>query len=136
MENYSLVMVEWSKYRDKIKIHIDNIGSKANDHELYTNIDKACSNEWAFLFLATDGFVILRPRHQQQTHYIDVSAAYCDSGNALLKYQQHIINLASCGNAKYIEFYTVRKGFNRIAPKYKWQYSGKYQHFVIWRYYL
>lgn len=136
MENFSLVKVKWSEHRERLKSVFDEIGEKANDPELYTNIDKACSNEWAFLFLAPDAFIVLRPRQYCKTSYIEITAGYCNGGNAASKYQQQIISLARMGNASYIEFLTIRKGANKVAVKYGWKYHGQHQNLAIWRYYL
>lgn len=136
MENFSLVKVKWSIHRERLKPIIDDIGLKANDLKLYTNIDKACSNEWAFLFLASDGFIVLRPRLQFDTSYIEITVAYCHGGNAPLRYQSSIIKLALQGNAKFIEFLTVRKGVERVAPAYGWFKEGTHKNLAIWRYYL
>jgi hypothetical protein len=131
MENFNLVKVEWSSYRDKIKPKIDKIGLRADYHELFTYIDKACSDEQAFLFLANDGFIVLRPRIRQKIPYIEISLAYCDGGNAIARYQSSVIELAKKGDAEYLQFTTVRKGYKRALSG--WTNQGKYKQFFTWR---
>jgi len=136
MEKFTLVKVDWLKHRDRLKPIIDNIGTIANDQELYTNIDKACSNEWAFLFLGFDGFVILQPRFQRQIIYLDVTVAHCTDGNAIPKYLPFLIMLAKKGAAKFIRFYSARKGFDKVAPRHNWHKVGYHHNLAIWRYKL
>ena len=134
MEKFSLVKVEWSKYREFLKPEIDKIGVKANDPKFYTYIDKACSNEWAFLFLSPGGFVVLQPRQQREVSYIDIVAAHCIEGDAIPKYLSFILTLASKGKAQYLRFYTVRKGFDKVALKHGFNKAGYHRNFAIWRY--
>ncbi len=136
MEKSLLVRVKWSEHRERLKPFIDKVGIKANDPELYTSIDKACSNEWAFLFLAPDGFCVLQPRHQRKTSYIDVVIAFSHGGNAMQSYLPLIIKLAKQGTAEFIRFYTIRKGFEKIAPRFDWQKAGYHRNLAIWRYKL
>lgn len=136
MENFSLVKVKWSEHRERLKPFIDKIAVKAHDPELYTNIDKACSNEWAFLFLASDGFIVLQPRYQREIIYLDVTVAHCTSGNAIPKYLPFIIKLAKKGAAQFLRFYTTRKGFFKAAPKHGWFHVGYHRKFAVWRYKL
>jgi len=136
MKKLNLVKVEWSNHRLKLKEKIELIGLNASDPNLFTTIDKACSNEWAFLFLAPDGFVVLRPRYRREQSFIEVTVAYSNGKNTLHKYQSDIIELAQIGNAKFIEFLTSRKGFDKIAPINGWFKFGYHRHLAIWRYKL
>lgn len=136
MENFSLVKVKWSEHRERLKPIIDEIGLKANDPELYTNINKACSNEWAFLFLANEGFTVLRPRFQNNINYIEVSVAYCTSGDVVNHFVPLVHHLAKKVDAQFIEFLSVRKGFRKLAMRAGLTYHGQHQHFAIWRYHL
>lgn len=136
MENSYLQFVSWSKYRDRLKEPITRIGKTASDPHLYLEIDKACLNEQAFLFLAPDGFVILRPRYQNKTEFIQVCIASCHGGNALTRYLPHIISLAKRGKAQFIEFQTARKGFNKAAPKQGWRSFGVRDGLIVWRYHI
>ena len=117
MENFSLVKVKWSEHRERLKPFIDKIAEKAHDPELYTGIDKACSNEWAFLFLASDGFIVLQPRYQREIIYLDVTVAHCTSGNAIPKYLPFIIKLAKKG----LDYKPHRERFlkEKIDEKFK-----------------
>jgi hypothetical protein len=133
MKKLTLVRVEWSEHRERLKPNIDDIGNKANDPELYTHIDKACSNEWAFLFLAPDGFVVLRPRHQRTIDFIEVLVAYCSGGNAFQKYLSNLLFLAQLGKATHLQFLTARKGLNKVAPKHGWRLFGMHRNKYIWR---
>lgn len=136
MDKFTLVKSEWLEHRARLKSLIDRIGALANDKDFYTNIDKACSNEWAFLFLSPDGFVILRPRYQREVNYIDVVAAHCYESNAIYKYLPFILTLARKGQAQFLRFYTVRKGFDKVALKHGFNKAGYHRNFAIWRYKL
>ena len=136
MEKSYLQCVSWDKHRDRLKEPITRIGNIANDPHLYSEINKACSNERAFLFLAPDGFVVLWPRHIDKNTFIEVTIASCHGGNAVQRYLRHIIRLARCGNASFIEFATARRGFNKIAPLHGWVRSGERDNLTIWRHFL
>jgi len=136
MEKSYLQCVPWLNHRDRLKEPITRIGNIANDPHLYKKINEACSNEWAFLFLAPDGFVVLWPRIINNDAYIEVTIASCHGGNAIIRYQPHIIELAKRGNASFIEFLTARKGFNKVAPLYGWRRAGERKSLKVWRNYI
>jgi len=136
MENLPLVKAKWSQHRDRLKPIIDKIGLKASEPELYTNIDKACSNEQAFLFLVHDGFFILRPRYQRQITYMDLVVGYSEGVNAMVKYLPVLISLAKQGEAQFLRFYSVRKGFDKVALRYGWFKRGYHRQYTIWQYKL
>ncbi|MEC4724254.1 hypothetical protein HWQ46_01665 [Shewanella sp. D64] len=136
MENFTLVKGEWSQHKERLKASIDHIGKSADDPNLYDSIDKACSNEQAFLFLSRDGFFVLRPRYRRGSTFVELSVAHCQGGNGIIRYQPHIITLARKGKAKFIEFLTARKGLDRVAPRHGWIKHGYHQHLAIWRYTL
>ena len=136
MEKSNLVLVDWRKYRDKFKAQILSISRLCGDKNLFDDIDKACSDERAFLFVASDGFIVLRPRHQRQQTYIDVPVAYCKGGKALERYQPTVIQLAQMGNAEFVQFYTARKGFDRLAKRLGWSKFGYHRNLAMWRYQL
>lgn len=136
MENFSLVKVEWLDHRERLKPLIDEIALKSNNPELYTTTDKACSDERAFLFLSPDSFCVLQPRHQRQTTYLDIVIAHSNCGDAMSIHLPFIVMLAKKGAAEYIRFYTVRKGFERVAKKHGWGKYGYHRNLAIWRYKL
>ncbi len=136
MQKFTLVKVDWLKHRESLKEKIDKIGEEANEKTLYDNINKACSDERAFLFLAFDCFIVLRPRHQEKTNYIEIVVAYCDSGRAINHYKKQVISIAKKTNAKYLEFLTKLKSIERTAKKFNLVKSGNHQGFAVWRYYL
>ena len=136
MEKSYLQCVPWLDHRDRLKEPITRIGNIANDPHLYQEIDKACSNEWAFLFLVPDGFFILRPRHIENKTFIEITVASCHGGNATQRYLHHIIRLAKCGKAQFIEFATARRGFNKVAPSHGWAHAGVRDGLTVWRHFL
>lgn len=136
MEKSHLQCVAWVNHSERLKEPITRIGKNANDPDLYHHINEACLNERAFLFLVPDGFFILWPRIKKGNAFIEVTVASCYSGNATQKHLPHIIRLAKCGKAKYIEFATARRGFNKIAPKQGWVNSGVRDGLIIWRHFL
>ncbi|WP_299076504.1 hypothetical protein [uncultured Paraglaciecola sp.] len=136
MEKSHLQCVSWPKHRDRLKEPITRIGNIANDPHLYQKIDKACSNERAFLFLIPDGFFVLWPRYINRVPYIEVTVASCHGGNAMIRYQHHIKRLAEKGNASFIEFLTARKGFDKLAPKHGWRRFGAHNGLSVWRYFI
>ena len=131
-----LPLAKWSEHQERIKALIDDIGNKALDPTLYEDINKACSNEWAFLFLKDDTFFILRPRVKRDIYHIDVVVAYSPINNAIPTYLPFILFLARNANAQYLRFYTARKGFNKVAIEHGFNKFGYHGNLAIWRYKL
>jgi hypothetical protein len=135
MEKLQLKRCDWNIYKHQLKPTIEQVGIKGNSPNIYKIIDEACSNEWAFLFLSPDGFVILRPRHSKVT-YLELLFAYNKSTNSLSTYTPALVSIAHSINAEYLEFITFRKGMNRVAVRENWSICGTIDNSTIWRYYL
>ena len=134
MANNTLTKVDWLAHRVRLKPIIDKIAASGEDPNYYKELDQACSSEWAFLFLAPDGFVILRPRHQNNLTYLELLLVHATGNDSLKRYTPALCALGRCINADYLEFLTFRKGFNRVAHFAGWEHSGYYNQSVIWRY--
>lgn len=99
-----------SNYENELKA----IGSKVNDPDLFERIRKACLNRRAFLFEGPEGFTVLRPI----TGPAVLSwASYTREKADLATYQKEVELLSKEIGAKWIEFWTVRPGFKRVATK-------------------
>ncbi|MBM7070870.1 hypothetical protein JQC92_02290 [Shewanella sp. 202IG2-18] len=136
MKKSVLTLSNWLEHRERLKPKIQAIGRMSAEPDLFETINKACSDERAFLFLAPDGFIVLRPRHCRQQTFISVPVAYCEGGKALERYQGEVINLSRMGKAEFVQFYTARKGFDRLALKLGWSKFGCHRNLAIWRYQL
>jgi hypothetical protein len=113
--------------------HIVAIGQDCNRPHLHSSIRRACLNKRAFLFVAPKGFVVLKPRAKDGLKSILVWVAYSKSGTAISDYSDDIENLARETGSSHLDFYTVRRGFDRLAPKLGWSKKHVEGDFSVWR---
>jgi len=111
---------------------IDDIGDRCGKETLVQEIKSSCHNGKAFLFIAIDGFVVLKPLPDKG---VLVWVAYCEGGNAFERYHESINELADVVSAQFLECWTVRKGMSRTLPKYGWSHHRNSEHYQIWRKY-
>ena len=120
-------LVSFQNHSDCIKDPITNIGLSCNRRRLYEDIEDACKNKRAFLFMNEDGFFVLKPYVRDGLIIVQVWVAYSKIGNAMTKYQSAIEECAKDIGAAQLEFYTARKGYERLAPRHGWQKA-----FTVW----
>ncbi len=101
-----------SAIKDKV-IEITRIGDKVEDPELFKRIEKACLNQQAFLFVSSDGFIVLRTMAGRR---LLVWVAHANNPTDRLSYFYEIERIARDISASMITFWSNRPGFKRIAP--------------------
>lgn len=85
-----------------------------------TYVMEACRQRRAFLFAAKDGWVVLEPRAKPVKH-VFVLAAWCDGGDAIVRYEPVLFEFASKIGCAVLRFEAARPGYNRLMPKRGWQ---------------
>lgn len=136
MDIFNFEKGDWFKERHRLKPIIDKYALKFNSIRLYENINKACSNEWAFLFLSGNSFFFIQPKSNKGITYLSIPFAFGMENNVIAKYQPSIEKLSTLIDAQYLEFETPRKAWNKVAPKFGWEDCGINDNFTIWRHFL
>ena len=90
------------------------------DPQFATYVMEACRNRRAFLFFATDGWVVVEPRAAPVKH-VFVLAAWCDGTDAIARYEPVLFEFASKIGCAVLRFEAARPGYNRLMPKRGWQ---------------
>lgn len=109
------------------------IGVKAKLPQLFQIVKKHLLEKSSFSLSNTDGFLIVRPLIINDKNTLQVEVAFCNSGKGYLQYQKLIEKLAAYLDCTQIEFYTVRNGFNRLAPRLGYEKQPGTKHFILWR---
>lgn len=115
--------------------HLERIGTQAKIPGFVGRTKALLDQRRAALFIAPEGFVILRPMRiaVNNVRAVQVWAAFSDSGNAIARYWGEIKQLARDIHANHIEFHTSRRGFDRLAPRLGFVQEGKEGELTHWR---
>lgn len=106
---------------EHLKPAVDEIADTVSDPNLYHNIQQSLASSGAFLFMASEGFVVLKPIRDNG---ILIWVAHRHTYETEAKeFQIEIERLASWLNAKYLQMWSVRKGWFRILPA--WGYTHR-----------
>ncbi|UXD25304.1 hypothetical protein FORC065_2500 [Yersinia enterocolitica] len=87
------------------------------DPSLLLNIRHACHQQQAFWFSAADAVLVLRPRVSDGMPYVLVWLAVSTRRKGLEHYLPTLQYLTRRMGGRWAEFYTVRRGFTRIAGR-------------------
>jgi len=128
-----LRLVDFADWELRIAHHIIDIGLTCNKPYLHRDIKDACLNKRAFLFVAPEGFVVLKPQAKNAVRSILVWVAYSMSGTAINDYADKIESLARETGSTHLDFYTVRRGFDKLAPTLGWSKERVEGDFTVWR---
>lgn len=94
---------------------ISRIGASVNDPTLFIRVKEACLNRRAFLFVSQEGFVVLQPVIGPG---VLIWIAHSDQAVDRLSYLCELERFARDISAKHLTFWSARKGFYRIIPRY------------------
>ena len=89
------------------------------DPQFATYVMEACRNRRAFLFFATDGWVVVEPRATPVKH-VFVLAAYCHGRNAIARYEPVLFEFARRIGVSVLRFEAARRGYSKVMPKRGW----------------
>lgn len=127
----NILKVLWDSYRDKLLPIIQQIEQR-NNHMFADEIDKALSEDRAFLFIGDDGFFVLEPLSRNGIVRVNVMFAFNWGANAIDRYQSTIERLAREIGARSIELYTAVKGLIPLLENNNWRMDsdGHVMHWV------
>ncbi|MEI7375680.1 hypothetical protein [Dickeya chrysanthemi] len=90
---------------------------ESGDRNLLNNIQSACHKKQAFCFGTDDTRIVLRPRSYYGIPYVVVWLGVSTRKDALAYWLPHVQELTRMAGGRWAEFYTVRKGFIRVAQR-------------------
>ncbi|MGM3172505.1 hypothetical protein [Dickeya lacustris] len=96
---------------------IHQVGIDTNDEHLIEKIQNACRKKQAFCFGTEDTRIVLRPRSYHGIPYVVVWLGVSTKKDALAYWLPHVQELTRMVGGRWAEFYTVRKGFIRVAQR-------------------
>ena len=115
--------VPWRDYRHKLMPFIQRT-EKINGHIFADQIDKALSEDKAFLFIAPEGFLVLQPTFLDKKEYVIVLFAFSFTSHNMLKYQPVIEELTLDLGAHGVVLYTVLKTVVRACLRLGYKQSS------------
>lgn len=95
----------WERYREKLIPIIQQVADR-NGHDFTDEIDTALMHEHAFLFIADDGFMVLKPTVRKGITWITVLFAYSWGGDAIHRYQAQIETMTRQVGGRGVEAFT------------------------------
>lgn len=103
---------------------INAIAQQCGEPELPEKIYEACLKKQAFLFVRDRAGFVLKPFIEGGIPAVLVWVAWSERQDGMDEYTEFIRFLSRKIGARFIRFYTVRKGFVRAGKKYGWQHVG------------
>ena len=104
---------------------INKIAKQCGEPNLQQQIYEACLKKQAFLFVRDQVGWVLKPIYDDGIPGVLVWVAWSERTDGLNEYTEFVRFLSRKIGARFIRFYTVRKGFCRVAGKYGWQLKGR-----------
>ena len=89
----------------------------SHDPAMVYEIEQACRDKRAFCFGTDDVRMVLRPRMKNGIPYVVVWLGVSTRRDGLIKYLPQLKELTRMIGGQWVEFFTKRKGFIRVAPK-------------------
>ncbi|HIF9182352.1 TPA: hypothetical protein ACX6QL_003456 [Photobacterium damselae] len=121
----------WGSYR-QILLPIIKKTERRNNHEFADEIDKALSEDRAFLFIGDDGFFVLEPLFQDGETIVNVMFAFNWGNNAIARYQETIERLSLDIGAKGLELCTAVKGLIPLLDQQRWEWISTDNNVMYW----
>lgn len=103
---------------------INEIAQQCGEPNLPQQIYEACLKKQAFLFVRDRAGCVLKPFSENGIPAVLIWAAWSERQDGMDEYTEFIRFLSRKIGARFIRFYTVRKGFVRAGKKYGWQHVG------------
>jgi len=113
---------------ERLETDLNRIALSAGLPKSTQSIIKRIKREEAFLLSSGQGFVIIQSVTQDGEKICIVLAAYSIEEDSFVKYEPQVEHFARSLGCEYLDFWTHRKGFSRLAPK-----RGYKQQFTVWR---
>lgn len=118
------VRASWSEYRDKLLPIIERTAQR-NEHDFVGQVDEALNDDRAFLFIADDGFMILKPTHRSGCVWVTVMFAFNWGENAIERYQPEIEKMTKQIGGRGVELYTAVTALSPILCGQGYERTGQ-----------
>ncbi|MFL7024251.1 hypothetical protein [Enterovibrio norvegicus] len=96
----------WPKYRERLLPIMEEVALR-NRHDFAKDVDDALLNGSAFLFVAEDGFLVLRASPREAVLWVTVMFAFNCGGNAIERYQAKVEEMTRQIGGRGIELFTA-----------------------------
>ena len=122
-----LNLIQFNCVVSAIKPHIEKIGRKAKRPFLFEDVEKACLEKRAFLFISPDKktFTVLKP---MPGRVVQVWIAYSVCGNCVEQFQETIVKYSKEIGAKTLEFETSSRALEKLMKNHGWNKA-----YTVWR---
>ncbi|MCW2484847.1 hypothetical protein J5069_02940 [Candidatus Symbiopectobacterium sp. NZEC127] len=100
---------------------IERVAKDVGETNLLDRIQDACRKQQAFCFGTEDTRIVLRPDSMCGTPYVLVWLGVSTRKDALAHWLPHVQELTRMAGGRWLEFYTARKGFIRVAARLGWE---------------
>lgn len=124
---------DFKSVKNQLKQYIIQIGDKAGKPSLYGDIKTACEKRRAFVFVGNQCFTVLKPIVRGDENGVLVWVAYAKHPQAIARHQYDVEQLSKQINATFLEFWTKRQGFERVAPRYGYVTDRVEDGYTVWR---
>ena len=122
----------WPDYRINLLPVIERAAER-NRHKFAEQVDKALSDERAFLFLIEDGFFVLRPIVDDNNDiHNEVMFAYCWGGTGVNTYQPLVEEMTRMIEGKSVIAYTTLKPLGRLMLAKGYRLDSKKDRVMKW----
>ena len=101
---------------------INKIAADCGELNLPQQIYEACLKKQAFLFVRDRAGCVLKPFSENGIPAVLIWVAWSERQDGMDEYTDFIKFLARKIGARFLRFYTVRKGFIRAGKKYGWRH--------------
>lgn len=116
-----LTLCRFQKVKATLKPHIDAVGRKVNDPNLFDDIRQSCADRRAFLLMSKDGYIILKPQVKSGLIKTIVWFAYSERPGAMFKYRKEIERLCRENGSTLIEWWSCSQALDLFSEKHNYQ---------------
>ena len=132
LNSLTMYLIDFSEQKNWLISKIGEIGSCCGKENLALDIEMACKKNKGFVFWNERDFVVLRPLSKKRRRIVILWVAYSRRKNGIDRYYSFFDALFREMAIDAIRFYTKRKGFSRVAPKFGFENIGTNDGYNIW----
>ncbi|WP_407330547.1 hypothetical protein [Enterovibrio sp. 27052020O] len=124
--------VEWGECRSKLLPIMAKTATR-NSHDFTQQVDDALTNGSAFLFIADDGFMVLKPTTRNGVIWVTVMFAFNWGGDAISRYQSHIETMTRQIGGRGVELFTAVAALSPILLDQGYSKAGEQDGIQHWQ---
>lgn len=122
-----LELIQFNSVASVIKPHIEEIGRKAQRPFFFEDVERACLEKRAFLFMSPDKktFTVLKPMPNK---VVLVWVAHSTLGNCIEQFEDTLLQYSKEIGAETLEFETSLRSLERLMKGRGWNKA-----YTVWR---